>query len=179
MQKLKTISRSEVYLKSWIRVKLNSTMHKWNGFFEQNDLWPSLVAGGAAGIANWSVGMPADVIKSRLQTAPDGTYPKGVRSVLPILIREEGFLALYHGVVPVMLRAFPANAACFLGLEFAMNFLKEYAPWLWLKVPMFFLQVMRILVFFFLYPITQVAHMKFVSLWVTFLWLYTCNTMYR
>lgn len=93
-------------------------------------MWQSLVAGGAAGIANWAVGMPADVIKSRLQTAPDGTYPRGVRSVLPALIRDEGISALYKGVVPVMLRAFPANAACFIGLEFAMKFLKEYAPWL-------------------------------------------------
>nr|XP_046484010.1 mitochondrial carnitine/acylcarnitine carrier protein-like [Neodiprion pinetum] len=106
-------------------------MRKLQGItVSEGAMWPSLVAGGAAGIANWSVGMPADVIKSRLQTAPDGTYPRGVRSVFPILIREEGFRALYRGVIPVMLRAFPANAACFLGLEFAMKFLKEHAPWL-------------------------------------------------
>lgn len=30
-----------------------------------------LLAGGFAGIANWSVCIPADVLKSRLQTAPE------------------------------------------------------------------------------------------------------------
>lgn len=35
----------------------------------------SLLAGGFAGIANWSVCIPADVMKSRLQTAPEGKYP--------------------------------------------------------------------------------------------------------
>lgn len=31
----------------------------------------TIFAGGMAGIANWSIGMPADVLKSRLQT---GTF---------------------------------------------------------------------------------------------------------
>ncbi|XP_036347864.1 congested-like trachea protein [Rhagoletis pomonella] len=63
--------------------------------------------------------MPADVLKSRLQTAPAGTYPKGVRSVFKDLMRTDGPLALYRGVTPIMLRAFPANAACFFGIELA------------------------------------------------------------
>ncbi|VDP95998.1 unnamed protein product [Trichobilharzia regenti] len=43
-------------------------------------------------------------------TAPEGTYPNGIRSVFSELIAREGFFALYRGVTPVMLRAFPANA---------------------------------------------------------------------
>jgi len=39
-----------------------------------------LFAGGMAGIANWTLAIPADVLKSRLQTAPEGTYT-GVRDV--------------------------------------------------------------------------------------------------
>lgn len=35
-----------------------------------------LLAGGFAGIANWSVCIPADVLKSRLQTAPEGNASK-------------------------------------------------------------------------------------------------------
>ena len=31
-------------------------------------LWWSILAGGCAGIMNWIIGMPADVLKSRLQT---------------------------------------------------------------------------------------------------------------
>jgi solute carrier family 25 carnitine/acylcarnitine transporter 20/29 len=33
-----------------------------------------VLAGGMAGICNWLVAIPADVVKSRLQTAPEGVY---------------------------------------------------------------------------------------------------------
>jgi len=81
-----------------------------------------------AGIANWSIGMPQDVLKSRLQTAPEGTYPGGIRDVFRNLIKTEGPTALYRGFVPVMCRAFPANAACFIGLEACMKMLNVVAP---------------------------------------------------
>ena len=42
--------------------------------------------------------------------APEGKYANGIRSVFVELMREEGLAALYKGVTPVMLRAFPANA---------------------------------------------------------------------
>lgn len=72
--------------------------------------------------------MPADVLKSRLQTAPEGTYPNGMRDVFKQLMQREGPTALYKGVTPVMIRAFPANAACFVGFELAVNFLDWVAP---------------------------------------------------
>ncbi|KAG9483433.1 hypothetical protein GDO78_009382, partial [Eleutherodactylus coqui] len=87
-----------------------------------------LFAGGMAGIFNWAVAIPPDVLKSRFQTAPAGKYPNGFRDVLRELIREEGIGSLYKGFTPVMLRAFPANAACFLGFEVAMKFLNWIAP---------------------------------------------------
>ncbi|KPU75587.1 uncharacterized protein Dana_GF28000 [Drosophila ananassae] len=70
----------------------------------------------------WVLGMPADVLKSRLQSAPEGTYRMGVRSVFKELILKDGPMALYRGVTPIMIRAFPANAACFFGIEKANNF---------------------------------------------------------
>uniref|UniRef100_A0A6B2EEP8 Putative mitochondrial carrier protein n=1 Tax=Phlebotomus kandelakii TaxID=1109342 RepID=A0A6B2EEP8_9DIPT len=88
----------------------------------------TIFAGGMAGIANWTIGMPADVLKSRLQTAPEGTYKNGIRDVFAELMKREGPLALYKGVTPVMLRAFPANAACFIGFEAFMKFLNFAAP---------------------------------------------------
>ncbi|XP_030633422.1 mitochondrial carnitine/acylcarnitine carrier protein isoform X2 [Chanos chanos] len=87
-----------------------------------------LFAGGMAGIFNWAVAIPPDVLKSRFQTAPEGKYPNGFRDVLRELIREEGVASLYKGFTAVMLRAFPANAACFLGFEVAMKFLNWIAP---------------------------------------------------
>lgn len=94
----------------------------WFSGGERHKLTPmaTLLAGGFAGIANWSVCIPADVMKSRLQTAPEGKYPDGIRGVFREIMREEGPRALFRGFTPVMLRAFPANAACFSGLEITM-----------------------------------------------------------
>ncbi|CAK9305048.1 unnamed protein product [Gordionus sp. m RMFG-2023] len=89
-----------------------------------------ILAGGLAGIANWIIAIPPDVLKSRLQTAPEGKYPNGVRSVISEIFTEtkgqSRFAKLstfYKGFGPVMLRAFPANAACFMGYELTMKFL--------------------------------------------------------
>lgn len=55
-------------------------------------------------------------------------YPRGIRDVFAKLYKEEGLKALYSGVKPVMLRAFPANAACFLGVEFGLKGLNFLFP---------------------------------------------------
>lgn len=43
-------------------------------------------------------------------------------------MKNEGPQALFKGAAPVMIRAFPANAACFLGYEVAIKFLNFIAP---------------------------------------------------
>ncbi|XP_072402555.1 congested-like trachea protein [Diabrotica undecimpunctata] len=88
----------------------------------------TILAGGSAGISNWLIGMPADVLKSRLQTAPEGTYKNGIRDVFKQLMKTEGPLALYKGITPVLLRAFPANAACFVGFELCKKFIDFLFP---------------------------------------------------
>ena len=75
-----------------------------------------LTAGGIAGLACWIVSIPADVLKSRYQTAPPGQY-NGIIDVYQHLMKEEGPGALFRGIRPALIRAFPANAACFLGME--------------------------------------------------------------
>lgn len=86
-----------------------------------------LLAGGIAGILNWTIALPPDVLKSNFQTAADGKY-RGLVDVLRTLLREEGPKALYKGFNAVFLRAFPANAACFLGFEVALKGLNALAP---------------------------------------------------
>lgn len=103
-----------------------------------------------SGMANWSVSIPIDTVKSRIQTFPAGTYTGMVdcaryirrhtqSPILPLqpysplglaplafsrkLIAEEGAATLFRGFGPVMLRAFPANAACFMGREVALKFM--------------------------------------------------------
>jgi len=81
-----------------------------------------LFAGGCAGIANWVIAVPPDVVKSRFQTAPEGQY-SGLADVAKTLLKEEGPGAFFKGLGPAMIRAFPANAACFLGMEFSKSLL--------------------------------------------------------
>lgn len=88
----------------------------------------TLFAGGAAGMMFWVVGIPPDVLKTRLQTSPDGTYPNGIRDVFKSVIQQEGLKGMYKGASAVFLRAFPANAACFFGYEVAMKLLHVIAP---------------------------------------------------
>ena len=47
------------------------------------------------------------------QVAPAGVY-SGVLSVAKDIMAKEGLKGFYRGLVPVIVRAFPANAACFL-----------------------------------------------------------------
>ena len=79
-----------------------------------------LVAGGIAGICNWVVAIMPDVLKSRYQTAPADACPSMLHLVRDVL-RTEGLRGMYRGFVPVMIRAFPANACCFLGYEVVMK----------------------------------------------------------
>lgn len=87
----------------------------------------TLFAGGMAGIFNWMVAIPPDVLKSRLQTAPEGKYA-GLGDVFREAMRNEGVRAFYKGCTPVMIRAFPANAACFMGFEVALKALNMAFP---------------------------------------------------
>lgn len=85
-----------------------------------------MLGGGFAGVCNWIVAIPADVIKSRIQTAEGAEIGKGIiQHARELMANEGGVFALYKGAGPAMLRAFPANAACFLGVEVAMQFLNK------------------------------------------------------
>ncbi|KAF9479727.1 carnitine/acyl carnitine carrier [Pholiota conissans] len=75
-----------------------------------------IVAGGTAGVAMWALAIPPDVLKSRIQSAPTGTY-SGLLDCARKTIAQDGVRALWKGFGPAMARAFPANAATFLGVE--------------------------------------------------------------
>lgn len=83
-----------------------------------------LFAGGMAGVAMWSIAIPPDVIKSRMQASPAGTY-KGTLDCAAKVVRGEGVSALFKGLGPALLRAFPANAAAFLGRAATLSLLHQ------------------------------------------------------
>jgi hypothetical protein len=74
-------------------------------------------SGGFAGMIGWAFAMPFDVPKTMVQSSWDsrvfGSYIPAMRQVF----KTRGVLALYAGMGPSLLRAFPANAALFLGVE--------------------------------------------------------------
>jgi len=86
----------------------------------QLNLGPVIIAGGLAGVAMWSFAIPPDVIKSRLQSAPQGMY-SGFFDCARKTIVQDGVKALFKGFGPAMARAFPANAATFLGVEASLK----------------------------------------------------------
>jgi len=85
-------------------------------------LTTTLLAGGLAGVCNWTVAIPMDVIKSRWQVAMPGTY-RTPMDVAIQLVATDGLPALFRGLAPALLRAFPSNAACLLGVETARSLL--------------------------------------------------------
>ncbi|CAG8472036.1 10670_t:CDS:2 [Dentiscutata heterogama] len=69
-----------------------------------------------AGVAMWTIAIPPNVIKSRLQFPPSGQY-KVFMDVLRHLLKTDGPSALFKDLGPALLRAFPVNAVTFLGYE--------------------------------------------------------------
>jgi len=84
-----------------------------------------IMAGGTAGVAMWAIAIPPDVLKSRLQSAPTGTY-SGIVDCARKTIATDGVKALWRGFGPAMARAFPANAATFLGVEASRKLLDGF-----------------------------------------------------
>lgn len=69
------------------------------------------------------------MIKSRLQSAPEGTY-SGFIDCAKKTIQLDGPKALFKGFGPAMCRAVPANAATFLGVELALSALNQFSLFL-------------------------------------------------
>ena len=90
----------------------------------QTSVWIVTVAGGTAGVLYTVTALPMDVIKSRIQAGPilDRTT---ILQTYRDLVREEGYGAFVRGMNPSLIRAFPANAACFLGMEWAHQLLHK------------------------------------------------------
>lgn len=85
----------------------------------------AIVAGGAAGCIMWGVVLPIDTAKTRIQIARPGERGDvNMLEQLRLLWREGRFRALYSGLRPTLIRAFPANAAQWLTWEIAISTLR-------------------------------------------------------
>ncbi|KAI0068305.1 hypothetical protein BV25DRAFT_1867311 [Artomyces pyxidatus] len=87
----------------------------------------SFVSGGFGGIAAVLVGHPFDLTKTRLQTAPPGTYTGGLDVVRKTLARD-GATGLYRGVVPPLLGVTPIFALSFWAYDASKSLIFALTP---------------------------------------------------
>lgn len=82
------------------------------------------LAGGVSGVVLSLVGFPFDAAKSKIQIdwTPLQRAPSMV-GVLRQMVRQNGLLSLYHGVLPSVIRAFPGTGALFIAVEHTRKFL--------------------------------------------------------
>ena len=75
----------------------------------------ALTAGGMGGLGMWSFALPLDAVKTRVQANMKDKL--SISGAARQIYTEGGAGAFYRGVGPALLRAFPANAACFAAKE--------------------------------------------------------------
>lgn len=75
-----------------------------------------VLAGGSAGVVQWVVTYPLDVVKSKIQAFPPGTY-RGMWDCARRSAQAEGPLVFFRGIEMALLRAFPLHASIFLTCE--------------------------------------------------------------
>mmetsp|Transcript_16240 Transcript_16240/g.26487 ORF Transcript_16240/g.26487 Transcript_16240/m.26487 type:complete len:282 (-) Transcript_16240:1603-2448(-) len=81
------------------------------GWFYNTDL-RVMVSGGLGGIGFWLISMPADAVKTRQQAFSGSLF-----GTVSTIFRTSGVRGFYAGLAPAVIRAFPANAALFWGVE--------------------------------------------------------------
>lgn len=86
------------------------------------------MSGGFAGMLAWTMTMPFDVPKTNVQASWDTKVVGSYFPEMARIVRERGVLALFNGLGPTLVRAFPANAALFLGVETGK---KMFDHWIW------------------------------------------------
>lgn len=112
---------SAAYFASYEVIKKSLTPRKEDGSPGDLSIAAVVTAGGMAGVAMWTLVFPLDTIKSTLQ-ATEGSNLSGV---VKTIHARGGLKAFFPGLGPALLRSFPANAATFLGVEVANQFITK------------------------------------------------------
>jgi len=96
---------------------------KWLAYSEQAELrpWQHLMMGGLSGGVGPLFNNPLDVVKTRMQrqkAEPGKTlkYPS-IASAIPTIVKEEGVVALWKGILPRLMRIMPGQAITFMTYE--------------------------------------------------------------
>ncbi|KAG8452785.1 hypothetical protein GDO86_004542 [Hymenochirus boettgeri] len=84
-----------------------------------------MTSGGCGGVALWLTVYPIDCVKSRIQVLSIAGKQPGFIKTFSYIVRNEGVLALYSGLKPTLIRAFPANGALFLAYEYSRKLMMK------------------------------------------------------
>jgi solute carrier family 25 carnitine/acylcarnitine transporter 20/29 len=76
-----------------------------------------LFAGGVAGVAQWMLIYPLDVVKTNIQIEKDECRTRDWVQSWRQIYKKGGIAAFYVGIAPALAKAFFANSCCFLGVE--------------------------------------------------------------
>lgn len=87
---------------------------------------PLMVSGGFGGACLWIAVYPIDCVKSRIQVLSMAGHQAGFFNTFSSILRKEGIKAIYSGLTPTMIRAFPANGALFLAYELSRRAMMDY-----------------------------------------------------
>ncbi|KAH9578905.1 Mitochondrial substrate/solute carrier [Trypanosoma melophagium] len=115
---IRDIPGTGVYLFSY------STFIRLIGGEKNHDVPRILLAGGCAGVTQWILIFPLDTIKTKIQIAKEGEYMGWTRCARR-LYNHRGFIGLYRGMAPALVRAFAANGAAFVGVEATLKFFRN------------------------------------------------------
>ncbi|XP_071979590.1 mitochondrial ornithine transporter 1-like [Engystomops pustulosus] len=85
------------------------------------------VSGGVGGACFWLSVYPVDSVKSRIQVLSVTSSTGGFFISLLHILKTEGILNLYSGLMPTVIRAFPSNAALFLAYEMTKRSLTKWS----------------------------------------------------
>ncbi|KAK6458863.1 mitochondrial carnitine carrier [Scheffersomyces xylosifermentans] len=89
---------------------------------ESMSLFAISTAGGFAGVSMWLGVFPIDTIKSTQQSS---NVSVSILQTTKNIYAKGGVKAFFPGVGPALARSFPANAATFVGVELARDFLDK------------------------------------------------------
>lgn len=79
-------------------------------------------AGGIAGQIAWACSIVPDSVKSRIQTSQSLLNLPSGKETFKAIVREKGYWGLFSGMEVAIVRAYPANAALFVGYEYTKKF---------------------------------------------------------
>jgi solute carrier family 25 2-oxodicarboxylate transporter 21 len=97
---------------------------------KQGQIFNDIIAGGIGGTVGTILNTPFDVVKSRIQNSPrvKGQVPK-YNWTLPsvgVIMKEEGFSALYKGFLPKVLRLGPGGGVLLVVYTSVMDFFRTW-----------------------------------------------------